>query len=115
MARRAEKLSREIKRSVAPIIEEMSFPSSALVTVVQVEVSSDFDYVKVYIGVLPEEQRAEVIAQIQEQKGAIKKKLAQRLRIRRMPEIDFRTDQGLQKAEQVERLLKKIDNDFQED
>ena len=115
MGRRAEKLSREIKRSVAPIIEEISFPSSALVTVIQVEVSPDFDYVKIYIGVLPEEQRERVISQIREQKGAIKKKLTQCLRIRRMPEIDFRTDQGLQKAERVERLLKKIDNDFQED
>jgi len=115
MARRSEKLSREIKRSVAPIIEEMSFSSSALVTVIQVEVSPDFDYVKIYIGVLPEEHREEVISQIQEQKGAIKRKLAQRLRIRRMPEIDFRTDQGLQKAERVERLLKKIDNDFREE
>ncbi len=115
MGRRAEKLREEIRHFVASTIEEMSFSSSALVTVIRVEVSPDFDYAKIYIGVLPEEQREKVISQIQEQKGLIKKKMAQYLRIRRMPEIDFRLDRGMEKAERVERLLKKIDNGFQKD
>lgn len=111
MGRRSKKLSTEIERFVSSIIEKISFSPSALVTVIRVEVSPDFDYAKIYIGVLPEKQREKIISQIREQKTAIKKKLAQHLRIRRMPEIDFRLDEDMEKAERVEKILKKIDND----
>jgi ribosome-binding factor A len=107
MGRRPERLGEAIREDVARMIaHDLRDPRLGLVTVTRVEVSADLSHARVHVGVLGgEAERAKSLRALQGAAGFVRRELGRRLRIRQVPEIEFRYDKGLDATDRVARLL----------
>ena len=102
-------LGKEIKKDLAEIFEEINWRPASLVTVTEVNLSSLLDQARVSVGVFPSQYGKETLKKIETQKGQIKKELAQKIRVKKMPEVNFYLDDGPEKAARIEKILNQID------
>lgn len=107
--RRQERMSVEIKRILATIIQEhikdprIDFSS---VSVTRVDVAQDISHARVYISVLgSEEKQAETMQALQKARGYIRSELAQAIQIRHAPDLEFRLDRSIEHGIRISSLL----------
>jgi ribosome-binding factor A len=107
VGRRPERLGEAIREEVAQMmLAELKDPRLGLVTVTRVEVSPDLSRARVHVGVFGDErERRKSLEALERASGFVRHELARRLRIRQVPEIDFRYDKGLDATERVARLI----------
>jgi ribosome-binding factor A len=88
---------------------ELKDPRIGLVTVTRVDLSPDFSHARVLVSVLgSEEERAESLAGLASAAGYVRREVAQRLRLRRAPEIVFVLDRGAEESAHIEAVLGKL-------
>lgn len=111
MSVRVERVAQKVKFEVARILQnEMNDPRMGFVTVVDVELSPDYRYAKVYVSVLAnsdgEERR--VMRMLEDACGYIQRIVAGRLSTRVTPKLTFLLDKGAEKSVQISSLLDEI-------
>jgi ribosome-binding factor A len=80
----------------------------ALVSVTVVRITSDLSLARIYLSVFGGPEKKEVVANIKENASKIRKDVGIRLKnMRKIPELDFRIDDSLDYANEIELLLKK--------
>lgn len=102
-------LAKEMERELAAIFEEIDWQPATLVTITEVTLSSLLDQARVSVGVFPSQYGEETLKKIKLAKGRIKKELARKIRVKKMPEVNFYLDEGLEKAARIEKILRQID------
>jgi ribosome-binding factor A len=107
MGRRAERLAEEIREQVARMIaSDLKDPRLGFVTVTRVELAHDLGHARIHVGVLGSEaEREKSLQALRQASGFVRRELGKRLRIRHIPEVDFRYDKGLDATDRVARLL----------
>jgi ribosome-binding factor A len=107
-AHRAARVA-EVIREVASetILFELRDPRVKGVTVTRAEVSGDLQHSKVYVSVMgtPNEQEL-CLYGLKNAAGFVQSKLANRLKTRFTPQIQFVLDQGVKNSIEVSRLIK---------
>ena len=112
MSHRVDKISNLIKEELSLIfLEKVQDPALGLLTITSVKVTSDLRAAKVYFSVYDKEKRERILEKVNNIKGLIKSELAQRIRIRYIPEINFFIDDTLDYVEKMEDLFRKINED----
>lgn len=104
--RRAE----DIKREIIAVIRELKDPrvTSAILTVVRIELARDLSYGKVFVSSLDGLEKAKVAVKgLESATGLIRKEIGGRLRLRKTPELKFIADNSVESA--IE-LFKKLNN-----
>lgn len=110
--RRAERVAGVLREELAEIIEyEMSDPRLAAVVVTDVQVSRDLRHaqVRVLLSGNPRVQR-DALAALEGARHYIRREVAGRIRLWRIPELHFSPDAGTDAPGRVEELLKRISN-----
>jgi ribosome-binding factor A len=112
MSHRIEKIEHLIKEEISLIfLNKMQDPALSLVTITNVKVSPDLKLVKIYLSVFDKGKRDLVLERIKLSTGYIRSELAQRIRIRYIPELRFFIDDTADYVEKIENLIKKIHED----
>ncbi|MDD3374663.1 MAG: 30S ribosome-binding factor RbfA [Candidatus Omnitrophica bacterium] len=95
---RIDRVNQMIKREVSNIIQrELEDPRLHLVSISRIEVSKDLHHAKVYFTVLGEEERIEKAqSAFDSARSLIRKRVAQRVRLKFIPELDFYYDKSLE-------------------
>jgi len=108
--RRHDRLADQIQSEVAEMLEgELKDPRIGFVTVTRVELSPDLGRARVLVSVLgDDETREQTLAGLASATGFVRHELAQRLRLRRAPELTFVFDHGAEEASRVDALLNKL-------
>jgi ribosome-binding factor A len=108
MGRRPERLAEGIREEVARIVaSELKDPGLGFVTITRVEVTHDLAHARVLVGVLGDaRERDRSMAALHRATGFVRRELGRRLRIRVVPEIEFRYDKGIEATDRVARLLR---------
>jgi len=79
------------------------------VTITAVETSADLRYAKVFITRLGTyQERRDTLSALQSAAGYLRRKLAARLRLRRIPELAFRWDDSIERGARLFRLLEEV-------
>ena len=73
-----------------------------------VDVSPDLHFARVYISGLNEEQTRDAVEQLQHARGAARRFLGQRIRLRYTPELDFKFDDTAMRASRIESMLQDV-------
>ena len=110
MSQRIQRVAEEIKKQISAIIrDELNDPRIGFVTITKVEVARDLQQAKVYFSFFgsQKEQRDTQIG-LDRSRGFIRKLLGQRIRIRYIPEIIFKLDQGTEHSIHIDQILDKI-------
>jgi len=102
---RKDKLISYITELAAKFIEKES-PPNTLVTVTNCDISKKFNYVTIFITVLPENKEIEILKNLEKKVGALRKYISENLRIRAVPALKIQIDFGEKTRQRIEELLK---------
>ena len=111
MTLRNERVRKELMREISDILRRdiQDARISGVVSIVDVEVSHDNSYAKVYSSVLgSEEQVAKDKEIIEKNTGKVRYEIGKRIRLRVTPEIKFIYSDGLEQGSRVLDLINKI-------
>ena len=104
---RIDRISEEVRREVDTIIrEELHDPRvSGTYSVTRAEVTGDLRYAKIYISVLEDEKRSELMEALKRAKGYIRRSLGKRMIIRYTPELIFISDKNIEYGVHIAKIL----------
>lgn len=107
---RPERVAERIRHVVGQFLaDEARDPRIGFVTVTAVEVSPDFTHAWVRVSVMgSEEEKARSLEGLKSAARAVRARLSGELRLRTVPEVDFRLDRGLEHAQRIDRLLREL-------
>ena len=109
MSDRVQRVNSLIKTELSKIlIKEVDFSKNVLITITQVQTSSNIIEANVYISVLPEEQTDKVFQVLNKIIHSVQQDLNKRLRMRPVPKIKFLREHRTVEAAKVEELLEEI-------
>ena len=111
---RAQRINEEVRRDVENILTtEVKDPGlMGMLSVVRAEVTRDLAHAKLYISVYGDEAKAEdVLPALERANGFIRRELAQRLELRRVPELHFVADDSIAYAVNMSQLIDQVVKD----
>jgi ribosome-binding factor A len=112
--RRIDRIEEQLRIELSEIIErEIHDPRIGLVTVTHVKVSPDLRHARVFITVLGDaDQRKKSLEGLRSAASYARHSLSKRLHhLRRIPELTFDYDEGLEKGMRIDELLEQIKHD----
>ncbi len=111
MSLRNERVRKELMRDISEIIRKEVRGIEGVLSIVDVEVSHDNSYAKVYYSVLGSPEQIEKDKEIIEKNtGKVRYEVGRRIRLRLTPEIKFVYSDGLEQGSKVLDLINKISN-----
>ena len=115
MSRRTERIAEQIQSEIASVLRaEATDPRIGLVTITRVDVAPDLSHAIVFWSALASDdpdERARIEAGLDSAAPFLRRRLAQALPLRRMPELRFRFDPSLALGSATLRVLKEIEGD----
>lgn len=108
--KRSSRVGDQIKKDVSEIILlSLKDPKLGFITITEVELTDDLRFARVYYTVLGDEKaKAESQQGLERAKGFIQREVGKRIRLRRTPEIIFKYDHSIERANRIEQLIKRI-------
>ncbi len=112
------RINMEVQRELSEIIRtEVKDPrlSSAMTSVVSVEVSPDLKYCKAFVSVLGNEETLKAVEEgLNSAVGYIRRELARRVNLRNTPEIKFVLDQSIAHGVTMSKLIDDVTKDLKD-
>ena len=104
---RIDRISEEVRREVDAIIrDELHDPRiSGTFSVTRADVTGDLRYAKIYISVLEDDKRDDLMAALKNAKGYISRSLSKRMIIRYTPELTFVSDKNIEYGVHIAKVL----------
>ena len=110
---RTRRIAEEIRKIVSTmLINGIKDPRiNSLVSVTDVEVTSDLSYAYVYISILGGDEES-TLEGLKSACGYIRREVGKNIKIRHIPEIIFKIDDSLLKGMYMDELIKKVNNGY---
>lgn len=110
MTRRTLQVGELLKEELTDIIRrEVKDPRVGFMSIMNVDVTTDLRSARVYVSVLgTDEERSNNLDALRSAAKFIRFHLKPRLRMRQIPDLDFRDDRSMEYAEQISAALKQI-------
>ena len=90
--------------------KEVKDPRLAFWSITHVDVPADLRTARVYVSVLgTEQERSDTLAAMRSASGFIRFHLKPRLRMRQIPDLEFRDDRTMEEADEITRVLRELD------
>ncbi len=108
--KRLDRVNQLIKEEISLLLQrELKDPRLGFVTVTDVETTNDLGSAKVFVSVLGSEaQWSASLAALESAKGFIRNWLRDHLDLRATPVLDFRADRSMERAANIQTLLKQL-------
>ncbi len=111
MSRRTQRLNDLIRAELGQLLlHQVRDPRlSGVVTVTYVEVASDLSLARVFISTLGgEDEKAQAMQGVAAASGYLRRELAQRLSLRRIPRLEFCRDDSIQEGVETLHLINRM-------
>jgi ribosome-binding factor A len=106
---RTDRIGSTLREIIADELTRIDDDSVAYVTVTEVEVDNELTKARVFLSSL--DLAEEDVDGVREHEGRIKKAIARRARIRRVPDLEFHVDPGLIAGTRVNDILMGLEQD----
>lgn len=103
-----KRLSEDIRREISSAVSGVKDPRVAggFVTITRVELSNDMSYCKVWVACMGGSERtAKAVEGMTAASGYFKKQIAGAVRMRKIPELIFKSDNSLEYSEHIEDII----------
>jgi ribosome-binding factor A len=114
MSHHIERVNSLIRHEISELLQrQVKDPRLGnFITVTAVDTSSDMRYAKVYVSRLEGiEEKQETLGALASAAGFFRKELAMRLKLRRVPELNFQWDDSLERGAHLLRLIDQLTPD----
>ena len=107
---RIKRIASSLQIEISDIIaNEIRDEDLKMVTVTHIKLANDLSYAKVFVTTLFDNKQAKVVEDLNNAKGFIKGELGRRkFEIRAMPDLEFIYDDSLAYADNIEKIIKKL-------
>ena len=104
---RIDRISEQVRHEVDRIIrEEVSDPRVAgTFSITRAEVTRDLRYAKIYVSVLEDDKREDLMKALKSAAGFIRRSLGRNMIIRSAPELQFISDQNIAYGVHIAKML----------
>ena len=94
------------------IARDVHDPGIGFLTVTHVQVTPDLQHARIYYTVLGDAKaRKDSARALGRVAPFLRRQIGQRLRLRRVPELEFHYDEAVERSDRVEQLLQEIHNE----
>jgi ribosome-binding factor A len=110
MTRRTKQVGEMLRAELDDIVRaEVKDPRIGFMTITNVVVPPDLRSAQVYVSVLgTDQERSDTLDALRSAAGFIRYHLKPRLRMRQIPELDFRDDRSMEYAEKISATLREL-------
>ena len=111
MKRRTERINSIIQQEISDLLrEQINDPRlTTLISITKVSTSPDLKHARVFISTLGDKVNKEEILQgFTAASGFLRRQLANRLKLRHMPELSFHLDDSIERGAEVLRLIEQV-------
>lgn len=109
MSLRISKINELVRQNIdAIILKDLSLKEGVFITVVKVDTTPDLRYTRVFVSVFPEKEAGYAEKTLQREIYLIQGQLNKKLHMKPLPKIEFKLDFTESKADEIEKLLKRI-------
>lgn len=111
MGRRIERVNSLLRAEISRLVQrEIRDPRlGSLVSITEVETSRDLESATVFVSVLgTEDDQKAALSVLRHATGYIRHELAESLRLRHLPELNFRLDTSIEQGARVMELLREL-------
>lgn len=111
-SRRTQRVEKELRQVIASyLLTGFKEPLDGIVSVTHVSVSRDLRHAKVYVSTLGDPGQLESNVEVLQTRAAdFQRQIAKQVAMKFCPKLQFFSDESVQKAMKVERLLKEIES-----
>ena len=113
MGTRPERVQEAIRQEVSKIIQnELKDPRIGFLTITAVEVTPDLRYARIFFTALGEmKDKMLALKGLKSAKGYIKGRLADEIKLRFMPEIEFKIDESWERIRHLDDIFNKLEKE----
>jgi ribosome-binding factor A len=110
---RATRVGDQIRAELAELLtREVHDPGIGFLTVTQVKVSPDLQQARVYYTTLGDDKaRRETARALDRATPFLRRHIGRRLQLKRVPELTFAFDEGVEKNDRIQRILLELESD----
>ena len=107
---RPDRVGDQMRAEISDVIaRELHDPGVGFITITRVRVTSDLQLARVFYTSLGDnDARRKTDQALRRASGFIRRQVGQRLRLRRIPDIQFVFDESIEQQDRIERLLQEI-------
>lgn len=111
MTQRTQRIDELLRQEIGQALErEVTDPGIGFVTVTKVETAPDLAHARVWVSVIgSDERRKEALAGLRRAMPYIRRGLGQKIRLRRIPELDVRLDDSLVRGTRVLQIINDLE------
>jgi len=104
---RSRRIADQVQRELSDIIRlELNDPRVGMITLTDVEVSADNAHAKIFFTLLGDAERVEESsAALRHAAGYLRRKLAQRMKLRTVPQLQFEYDASVERGVRLSQLI----------
>jgi len=102
------RLANDLQQVITRVINE-EINGMEYVSITEVELTKDLGDAKIYINMLDESEKDFALDKLRKSEKFIKKRIAQEVKMRRVPNLIFNFDDALSNYNKIEELLSKAD------
>ena len=112
MSLKTDRIASSLVKEISYILAmEVKNKDIKFVTITEVKLTTDLSFAKVYYTVLNENTKDETEKALKSASGFIRKKLADRIKIRHIPELDFIYDESIEYGSKIESIITEINEE----
>ena len=117
MSQRTDRLDSQIQQELMDLMQrEMKDPRVGFATITRVETARDLGHARVWVSVYgTDEDQARSLDALRDAAPWLRRRLAERLHIRHVPELSVRRDESIETGDRVLRLLRELEDERGED
>lgn len=107
---RPERVQEALRQEISKIVlDEIKDPRLGFITITKVELTKDLRYAKIYFSVLGEmKEKNLALKGLNSAKGYIRTLIADRIKLRFVPDIAFKIDESMEHTKEIYDLLDRI-------
>ena len=107
---RPDRLGDQIRSEISHLLaREVHDPGIGFITITRVSVTADLQIARIYYTTLATDAaRTDTARALTRVTPFLRRQVAGRLRLRRVPELEFRFDQSVEQHERIERIIQEI-------
>ena len=111
---RRDRVASVLVREISNIVtQEIKDPRIGFITIISVDLSPDLKNAIVYFSCLDDKKRS--LKTLNRAKGFIRSSLANKIRMRTVPEIEFKIDNSYEQGRKIDELIEEISSDNKEE
>jgi len=111
MSVKIERLEHTFVEKISQILQlEIKDERIHFVTVTAAKITSDLSFAKVYVTVLNDSERENILKLLNKASNFIERELSKRIEIRKMPNITFVYDESIEYANNIEHIIEGLEN-----